>query len=717
MTEVTYIQGNSFSLSVPLLKREVAKENDTTTITTEPFIPASGDVVTVKLIGERRQYTYTPTMSDNVAVVELSGNELSGRYAIEVTILTANGGRMRYAQPMALALVPYTGTVDSIVVGSATLDASIFFAMRGAKGEKGDKGDDGNGIANIAKTSTSGLVDTYTITYTNGATSTFEVTNGKDGAQGTQGVGVRSITQTSTSTESEGVNVITITLTDGSTSTFEVRNGARGAQGDKGDSGVHLGDVKLVNNLTEGGEESALTAEMGKELGVRTTMRKQMPCYAICTKGYYYNSQGVLAASNSYMYAFISLENVTHLNVAGASSTKVWYFGSDGTIPLGNTTTADVDASSFPSGSVYAGISYATSATNTLTIDYAMPAVTNEVENGDYKYKKLTYPIGNWTLTYNTGEQSYNTGWYGVLGFIPLMGADFIFCAQNDATRGVICFYDENFVYISGLNYCRAAKVPSTAKYAKIRCNNTNAGVAEVYLFEGADNLLDHIVHLERDVTLLKPMPMKGKTVAFLGDSITASNVYGLYVKLFAERSGATTENFAIAGQTYANGQIAAQANNLVGNEDVVVMMAGTNDFGQSVPIGATYNESGGTIIPTTDATSICGGVHSAIQAIYAKCPTAKIIIITPPQKGAGWTANTQGKYLYEYADAIKKVAQLYGVLVIDQFANCNINPVFSAMKTKYFNSDGTHPNNLYHQLLADWLYNAIADWIREPFL
>ena len=79
MTEVTYIQGNSFSLSVPLLKREVAKENDTTTITTEPFIPASGVAVTVKLIGERRQYTYTPTMSDNVAVVELTGNELSGR--------------------------------------------------------------------------------------------------------------------------------------------------------------------------------------------------------------------------------------------------------------------------------------------------------------------------------------------------------------------------------------------------------------------------------------------------------------------------------------------------------------------------------------------------------------------------------------------------------------------------------------------------------------
>ena len=230
MTEVTYIQGNSFSLSVPLLKREVAKENDTTTITTEPFIPASGDVVTVKLIGERRQYTYTPTMSDNVAVVELSGNELSGRYAIEVTIITENGERMRYAQPMALALVPYTGTVDSIVVGSATLDASIFFAMRGPKG---DKGDDGNGIANIAKTSTSGLVDTYTITYTDGSTSTFEVTNGKDGmngrdgVDGADGVGIASIAKTGT----QGlVDTYTITMTNGTTTTFTVTNGSDATQ-------------------------------------------------------------------------------------------------------------------------------------------------------------------------------------------------------------------------------------------------------------------------------------------------------------------------------------------------------------------------------------------------------------------------------------------------------------------------------------------------------
>ena len=45
------------------------------------------------------------------------------------------------------------------------------------------RGQTGNGIASIAKTATSGLVDTYTITFTNGTTTTFNVTNGSGDMQ------------------------------------------------------------------------------------------------------------------------------------------------------------------------------------------------------------------------------------------------------------------------------------------------------------------------------------------------------------------------------------------------------------------------------------------------------------------------------------------------------------------------------------------------------
>lgn len=57
-----------------------------------------------------------------------------------------------------------------------------------AKGIDGKDGRDGVGIKSIVKTSTDGLIDTYTITYTDNTTSTFEIVNGQDGVQGIQGI-------------------------------------------------------------------------------------------------------------------------------------------------------------------------------------------------------------------------------------------------------------------------------------------------------------------------------------------------------------------------------------------------------------------------------------------------------------------------------------------------------------------------------------------------
>lgn len=52
---------------------------------------------------------------------------------------------------------------------------------QGIQGPEGEQGETGNGISSITKTGTVGLVDTYTITMTDGSTYNFTVTNGKDG--------------------------------------------------------------------------------------------------------------------------------------------------------------------------------------------------------------------------------------------------------------------------------------------------------------------------------------------------------------------------------------------------------------------------------------------------------------------------------------------------------------------------------------------------------
>ena len=80
-------------------------------------------------------------------------------------------------------------------------------------GWKGPQGDTGTSITGIAYTSSSGLVDTYTVSFDNGQTSTFTVTNGSS---------IQSIAKSSTNGLTD---TYTVTLTNGNTSTFTVKNG------------------------------------------------------------------------------------------------------------------------------------------------------------------------------------------------------------------------------------------------------------------------------------------------------------------------------------------------------------------------------------------------------------------------------------------------------------------------------------------------------------
>lgn len=82
-----------------------------------------------------------------------------------------------------------TPTVNVTKTGTAENPnfALTFSGLKGNQGEQGPQGETGaagaagNGIVSITKTGTVGLVDTYTILFTNGTTTTFTVTNGQDG--------------------------------------------------------------------------------------------------------------------------------------------------------------------------------------------------------------------------------------------------------------------------------------------------------------------------------------------------------------------------------------------------------------------------------------------------------------------------------------------------------------------------------------------------------
>lgn len=104
------------------------------------------------------------------------------------------------------------------------------------------QGATGVGITSVTKTGATGLVDTYTINYSDGNISTFEITNGAQGEQGATGLkgdtgnSIYSVDLDSYD-ETTGISVYRITYTNEDFTTFTVKDGAQGPKGDQGKIG------------------------------------------------------------------------------------------------------------------------------------------------------------------------------------------------------------------------------------------------------------------------------------------------------------------------------------------------------------------------------------------------------------------------------------------------------------------------------------------------
>lgn len=151
------------------------------------------------------KYSDIQTLSENPPYIGANGNWYvwdTGTSAFVDSGQTAQGNGIS-----SIAKTSTAGLVDTYTITYDDGNTSTFAVTNGA---------DGNGISVITKTSTSGLVDTYTITFTDSTTTTFTVTNGSS---------ISSISKTSTAGL---VDTYTVTMTDGTTSTFTVTNGADG---------------------------------------------------------------------------------------------------------------------------------------------------------------------------------------------------------------------------------------------------------------------------------------------------------------------------------------------------------------------------------------------------------------------------------------------------------------------------------------------------------
>jgi len=216
-------------------------------------------------------------------------------------------------------------------------------------------------------------------------------------------------------------------------------------------------------------------------------------------------------------------------------------------------------------------------------------------------------------------------------------------------------------------------------------------------------------------------MELKGKKVVFLGDSITdghgTSAKEFTYWNQFGKNTGAIVYADGIGGTRIApqripvlerpweNEYYASRVDKLPSEADIVVVFGGTNDFG-------TGDAAFGTMADRTNDT-FYGACHLLVQKLFEKYPEATLVLMTPAHRLSenDMPYNEFGVRrvgpLSVYVQALREIAEYYGLPIVDLFADCPMQPSVEAQRIKYM-PDGLHPNDAGAGLIAKCLQTVL---------
>lgn len=215
-------------------------------------------------------------------------------------------------------------------------------------------------------------------------------------------------------------------------------------------------------------------------------------------------------------------------------------------------------------------------------------------------------------------------------------------------------------------------------------------------------------------------MKLEGKTINFLGDSITqgvgTSGDDKIYVNLVKEKLNLKcVRNYGISGTRFARQTVSIddgtfdqdfcmRVDTMDPQADVVVVFGGTNDFGHGDAPFGTFEDR--------DKSTFCGACHELMTKLINRFPESVIVFMTPLHRLS--ESNPSGDIkpepvglLEDYVNMIKKTAAYYGIAVLDLFTMSGLQPKVPVIQEKYV-PDGLHPNDAGHVILADRLANYL---------
>lgn len=206
-----------------------------------------------------------------------------------------------------------------------------------------------------------------------------------------------------------------------------------------------------------------------------------------------------------------------------------------------------------------------------------------------------------------------------------------------------------------------------------------------------------------------------GKTVAFIGDSITdphqiKDSLNDIYWHQLESILGIKPYVYGISGRQMDD--VVPQAERMEAelgrNVDAIFIFLGTNDYNSSVPLGEWYTVSRQRVTISGpievwrahrdfcyDAETFRGRINIGLKYLKDRYPTKQIILMTPIHRERFRMnpkndqpdeefANALGLWLDEYVDAVKEAGNVWSVPVIDLHGTSGLMPLVDGQKPYY---------------------------------
>jgi len=200
-----------------------------------------------------------------------------------------------------------------------------------------------------------------------------------------------------------------------------------------------------------------------------------------------------------------------------------------------------------------------------------------------------------------------------------------------------------------------------------------------------------------------------GKSVAVFGGSVSVIPVSDSAKSMWKEYLGMTITNYGVPGAGFSSlqGKSIQQQVDEAGVFDIYILWASTNDYTNHREVGCytDYTEFDG--YDKEKLTTQAGGINYCIKRIFEINPHAVIYFFTSSK-----AFNDRGGYdpfypqgMIQYVEMQKKVCELHGIPVLDQFSSGGYN-IYN--KHLYY-TDPIHMNASGYQKLGELQVSFLA--------